>query len=104
MTTYKILSVCEESTLCPNCNKECLNCLKNFVDDYDFIIFDLAILKTINSFVLSKIRPYMSKSIIYNPSESSKNVLNIMKVDTIIKICKSLEDALSYIDSLQMSI
>ena len=101
---YKIITTCDNLGLCENCQKDCLNCLNNFVDDYDYLIVDLSDLKQINSFLLSKLMPYMSKVILCGAGDTSLNVIHVMKIDKIIKVVAKVEDAISYVESVSHSV
>ena len=94
---YEIITICDKrDRFCVNCPTNCLSKLKN-LEDLDFIIIDLSKLKSINSILITNFMKYRQKIILCNPSEISKNIISIMKIDKIMKVFDTLDKAVDFV-------
>ena len=93
---YQIVTICDKrDRFCENCPTNCLSKLEN-LENLDFIIIDLSNLKSINSILLTNFMKYRKKIILCNPSEISKSIISVMKVDKVMKVFDTVEEAIDF--------
>jgi anti-anti-sigma regulatory factor len=72
--------------------------MSDLINFYDYIIIDIGKVESMNSTLLSSILTYKEKIIICNPTPISLNIFSILGIDKFIKVFRSVDDAIIYIE------